>query len=340
MEILYIKPPTSVGLLLSYKCNIACKYCIYACSPKWKNDWLGEEDAEIILRQLSEIFKSNSLFIPGRINFSYGLHFTGGEPFLNYKLLIKFVKLADKLKIPNTFIETNCFWAKTDESTRLKLNELKEAGLAGLLLSVNPFNVEYIPFERIERVYKIGKKIFSQNLMVYQQFYLTFFKSLKLKNKMSFEEFLKNVNLNSFYNYTELLPMGRTPYKLGYLFKKYPADYFFNENCQEELTRNWHTHIDNHRNYIPGFCAGITLGDSKDLNLIFGKMNLAKKPIIAALASSLKVLYEIGFEFGYRVNKEGYISKCHLCEDIRKHLVSKTAEFSELSPKEFYENLN
>ena len=33
-----IPPPTSGGLLLSYKCQARCRHCIYACSPEWKAD--------------------------------------------------------------------------------------------------------------------------------------------------------------------------------------------------------------------------------------------------------------------------------------------------------------
>jgi len=54
--------------------------------------------------------------------------------------------------------------------------------------------------------------------------------------------------------------MGRAPYKLGYLYKKYPAKKFFNEYCKEELTRDWHVHVDNYGNYMVGYCGGISLG--------------------------------------------------------------------------------
>ena len=44
-------------------------------------------------------------------------------------------------------------------------------------------------------------------------------------------------------------------------------------------------------------------------------------------------------EYGYEENPEGYIAKCHLCLDVRRHLVRKTSSFAELAPREFYENL-
>ena len=43
-------------------------------------------------------------------------------------------------------------------------------------------------------------------------------------------------------------------------------------------------------------------------------------------------------EHGYEPLAEGYTGKCHLCVDVRRHLI-KTGEFKELRPQEFYENL-
>jgi len=347
-EILIPDPPVSMGLLLSYKCNTACKYCIYASSPSWRGDWIGLDNAEIIFTHLSKIFNSiypaNQKFTKTNslpISFSYGIHFTGGEPFLNYKLLLKLTELAAKYNIPSPFVETNCFWAKDDVTATQKLTQLKKAGLAGILISVNPFTVEFIPFERIDRAVRTGSKIFGSNFIVYQNFYLNLFRSMNLKEKIPFEDFLKVVDLKNFYNYIELLPMGRAPYKLGTLFKKYPPENFLYQDCYSEMTRDWHTHIDNYCNYIPGFCAGISLGDFRQYNSIFiDGINLDKRPVLKALTKNLGKLLEIGREFGFKECSEGYISKCHLCTEIRKHIVSKTEEFKELAPLQFYKNLN
>ncbi len=85
------------------------------------------------------------------MSLNHGLHFSGGEPFLNFKLLLKAVEIAETLKIPSTFVETNCFWCKTDALIRERLQILKDNGLKGILISVNPFYTEYVPFERTDR---------------------------------------------------------------------------------------------------------------------------------------------------------------------------------------------
>jgi len=339
MAILKIPKPISIGLILSYRCNISCSDCIYACSPKWKTNWISLKHAELVFSQLSPILNQALPPKTDRISFSYGMHFTGGEPFLNYDLLLELTRLATSMEIPLPFVETNCFWAKDNQKTEEKLRKLKAAGLKGILLSVNPFNIEHIPFKNTKRAVSISENIFGQNAIIYQQFYYQLFKQLNLEGTIKFEQLINKIQPQSILRYIELLPMGRTPYKLGYLYEKYPAPYFFNHNCIQELTRNWHTHIDNYLNYVPGFCAGLSLGKAGNLSGLFEGINLAGKPILKALTQSIKSLYEIGKSFGYKDLSEGYISKCHLCTDIRKHLVNKTDKFKELDPVEYYLNL-
>jgi pyruvate-formate lyase-activating enzyme len=88
---------------------------MYACSPKWSADWISEKDVEKILSQWAGKIKGSPV---RRIDINYGLHITGGEPFLNFKLLLKVVEIAKRFDIPSTFVETNCFWCIDDETTR------------------------------------------------------------------------------------------------------------------------------------------------------------------------------------------------------------------------------
>ena len=158
---LEFKPPISLGILLTYKCNISCRYCIYNCSPKWSSDWLDIDNARSIFKRLSYIFKEIYIHKPESISFSYGVHFTGGEPFLNFDLLLKISSLAREYEIPYPFVETNCFWAVDDKETEKRLKLLKEAGLKGIMISINPFNVEKVPVERIERATLMSQKVFG-----------------------------------------------------------------------------------------------------------------------------------------------------------------------------------
>ncbi len=310
---------------------------MYACSPSWKTDWISEKDSEKILAQLAGKIRGSPLG-SDRIGINYGLHFTGGEPFLNYRLLLKIVETAHRLEIPSIFVETNCFWCGDDNTTRERLVQLKNVGLHGIMISVNPFILEYVPPRRTKRAIRIGKEVFGENAIVYQESFYRQFRRFNIEDILPFEEYIQRNGLSSL-SRMELLPMGRAVYSLGGFFEKYPAKLFFSESCVTELTRDWHVHVDNYGNYIAGYCGGISLGDARDLNSICGGIDLDDKPVIAALATNIGRLFELGKQFGYEERGEGYISKCHLCVDIRRHLVQQTDKINELAPQEFYRHL-
>lgn len=342
MEKIKIPVPISGGLILSYQCSAECRYCMYACSPRWKG-WILEEDLNKILTQLSGKIKP-SPFGSERVSLNYGLHFTGGEPFLNFELLLKAVKKAEELKIPSTFVETNCYWCIDDRHTEEKLRLLKEEGLKGILISVNPYYLEYVPFERTERAIRISEKIFGRhNVMIYQENYYRFFRLLqtqgRLRGKLSFDDYLKLVP-EDFPANVEMFLTGRAVYKLKDFYPKYPANYFFNQPCETPFLRSWHNHFDSYGNFIPGYCAGISLGDCRNLDQILKDgLDLEKYPVLRyIIKNDFEGFFNFAKKLGYQSLKEGYISKCHLCVDLRKFLVS-AGEFEELRPEEFYFHL-
>lgn len=338
-----IPVPTSGGLLLSYKCTAACRHCMYACSAKWKADWISEEDLEKILNQLTGKIQP-SPYGHENIDLSHGLHLTGGEPFLNFDLLCKALEISSGFDIPSVFVETNCFWCTNDGTTREKLSILREKGLKGIMISVNPFYLEYVPFERTERAIRISTEIFGYNAIVYQVEYYRRFKALGIIDKVSFNKYLQLENRVDFARNTEFFIMGRAPYsltnELANLYPKYPASSLVHMPCSPPFLRNWHNHFDNYGNFIPGFCGGITLGDCRELNdLLKNGIDLKEYPVLKYLIhDDLEGLLQFTVDRGYIVNEDGYYSKCHLCVDLRKYLNTKDG-FKELKPDAFYSNL-
>lgn len=137
-------------------------------------------------------------------------------------------------------------------------------------------------------------------------------------------------------NHAEVIPMGRLPCRFGHLFQKHPAQSFFGQSCSRRLTSPHHVHTDNNGNYIGGFRNGISLGDSHDPGLIFDGIELEERPVLNALVTDIEDLYTLGKEFEYEDLSESYASICHLCLDIRKHLVQKSDEFDELTSTQMY----
>jgi hypothetical protein len=295
---------------------------------------MPEKDAVVVLAQLAEKMRGKYPF-PARIGVNDGIHFTGGEPFLNFDLLLRLTGVAHDLGLPATFVETNGFWCRDEDRTRDKMQILKAAGLDGILVSSNPFILEQIPFERTARAVRLGREVFGTNTIVYQQFFFEQFRTLGLKGTLAFEEYLARAGYGL--QYVELLASGRVPYKLAPLFETHPPSRFFGLSCRPEIIRDWHIHVDNYCNLVPGFCGGLSLGDARELDALCEGIDLDELPVLRALLTDLADLYRLGRDFDYQ-EKVGYISKCHLCADIRRHLV-RSGEFKELRPEEFYERL-
>jgi hypothetical protein len=342
-ERVMVPAPTSAGLMLSYKCPAACAHCMYACSPQWSADWIAEPALAEILDQLARTIEASPLG-PERVGVSDGLHFSGGEPFMSFELLARAVDLAASRSIPSLFVETNAIWCKNDDVTRDRLVDLRDRGMHGLMVSVNPFFLEYVPFERTERAVRIGYEVFGVNLMVYQVEYFRRFLGWGLKDVVPFSEYLERERPRNVLRNAEFFAMGRAVYALAGLLEELvprrPAAAFVAEPCRPDFLRSWHNHVDNYGNYMPGFCAGITLGDARKLDeMISTGVSIDDKPVLGFLVrGDMSGLLQFAEAHGYQEPPAGYFSKCHLCVDIRGHLVG-CGDFCELAPGEYYEQL-
>ena len=289
---------------------------MYACSPQWPADWIDKEHLEKGLEQLAGRIQP-SPWGSERISLNHGLHFSGGEPFLNFDLLLRAVEVAEELRIPSTFVETNCFWCTTDEIAREKLRVLQEAGLRGILISVNPFYAEFVPFERTERAVRLSLEIFEDNVFVYQQEYWRQFREMGIRERLPLEEYVARTGHTQFIQHTELFLMGRAPEVLRDSFSSFPAGKFFHVPCVPPFLRDWHNHFDNYGNLLPGYCGGLSLGDWRNLDKVLAEgIDGEVKPVLWHLATDdVAGLFRFGQDWGYQESAAGYVSKCHLCLD-------------------------
>ena len=335
---LEVPRPASGGLMLSYRCNAECRHCMYACTPRWKDGWISTADLESMLMQLSRTVEA-SPGGPEQISLNHGLHISGGEPFLNFDLLCRAVETASELDIPSIFVETNGFWARDDEGTKEKLLSLRERGMHGIMISVNPFYLEYVPFERTERAITVSMEVFGRGAFVYQLGYYYEFKKMGISSTMTFDDYIQRAGVQDFASTAEFFVMGRAPYKIDLqrFFKRHEAAHFFGQPCAPTFLRGWHNHFDNYGNYVPGYCGGISLGDVRHLDRLLEEGLLRNDfPILDRIArNDFEGLLSFAKDHGYRENNQGYFSKCHICVDMRKHLALES-DFRELAPVEFY----
>lgn len=324
--------PDDIGLIISYECQSGCSHCLYNCGPSWR-DWITKNDIKIALNAM-KTWKHQ-----------YQVHITGGEPFLNFNLLLSTVKTAVEMDI-SCFVETNAGWCIQESLVVQRFKQLKDAGLSGIIVSCSPFHAEKIPPIYTFTAINIAYRIFGPHrTMIYRPEWMKIISRYGLNTTIPLDHYIKHLGINKagklFWNGYGLISGGRSGYRLGYLTDKQPANYFCNKNCTEDILFASHSHFDLYGNYISGFCAGLSIGDWHEFPDLLGELRSSHLPQIVNLlveGGPYKLFEFASSNFNYIENKDGYVGKCHLCVDIRKYL-STWGTFTELSPSSFYEFL-
>jgi hypothetical protein len=198
-----------------------------------------------------------------------------------------------------------------------------------------------VPFARTERCIRHSLAVFGRdNVAVYQGGYYRRFRQLGIRDRISVEDYLALAGERTLSGRVEMFLMGRACTSLRDLYPAYPAEAFFGQPCQPPFLRDWHNHFDNYGNYMPGFCGGLSLGSWLELDrLLEDGIDLDQRPILAFLvAGDMRGLYAFARERGYQPAAGGYVSKCDLCLEMRRHLVT-VEDYVELQPRQFYEHL-
>jgi len=325
--------PRDIGLILGYRCQAACAHCLYNCGPGWR-DWMAPDEIRAALSAAKRAWGGN-----------FQVHLTGGEPFLNYPLLLEATQIARSLDIP-VYVETNAGWCWDLDRAEARFRELREAGLGAVLVSVSPFHQESIPLGRTLEAISAARTVYGAGrVIVYQSDWLPELSKHGLHEKVPLERYVADygktrAGLHLWMNYG-LISGGRAGYRLGGWMPKRPAESFKDQTCPVELLYAEHSHLDLYGNFIPAFCGGMRLGDWHNLEDVIEAVRLGDFPAMIGrlLAEGPYGLYEQAQEeFAYQPLAEGYTGKCHLCVDVRKQLVQEGATPESLAPKQFYES--
>lgn len=125
-----------IGIMLTYKCEVACKHCIVHAGPHRKEEMLID-DAKSWIDQIA-------LY---RNNYVKALAFTGGEPFYNIELLQEASTFAAEKGLQVTVV-TNAAWAPSLLQAQEVLKSLPAIGI--LSFSTDPYHLEVIPLEYVK----------------------------------------------------------------------------------------------------------------------------------------------------------------------------------------------
>lgn len=136
-----------LAIILTARCNAACAHCSDTCGPH-RTDALKEDD--IVALMVGWARRHH----PIRPQFM----FSGGEPFLDFEMLLRIVKKGTDLGGIVTCV-TNGYWARSVAYAEEMLTRLKDAGLSLLAISSSRWHEKFVSRQRVERVLIAGRNV-------------------------------------------------------------------------------------------------------------------------------------------------------------------------------------
>ena len=313
---------SSGGIIANYQCPAACGHCLYGCSPTAQPGYMDEATAAKLCEKLRRLGCRS-------------LHIGGGEPFLNVEGVVGLIKAIRKSGMHLDYIETNAAWITGDDARNRKmLNDVVSAGGDCIMVSADPFHIEFIPFWKPQKLLRLLQSMGISHF-IWQERYWPLLEQLDQNKKYDGQA------LREIFGY-DLQHQCAKEYGMRFhgralnLLRKYGEKKAITlpPGPCTQMHDTSHFHVDYLGRYIPPGCTGmgILLDDmSKGLDP-------ACYPVLSRLfAKGLGELLSYAQGLGYKLDPEGYVSKCELCFDIRKFLIiSDRQGHPDLTPERFY----
>lgn len=327
-ERLTINHLLSGGIITNYYCTSQCRHCLYACSPHWDKEYMNRETLIRVFKKIRDLGCGS-------------VHVGGGEPFLDPDGLKMVLETAREKGVSVEYVETNSSWFKSETAADETLNHLKSSGLGTLLVSMSPFHNEHIPFRKVKGVIEACRRrgigVFPWIPAFYPE--IDAFEDGKTHSLDEYQACFGDDYLSKIPDRYWIHYGGRALHTFSRVFRPRSLEAILagSKGGCRELTDTSHFHFDLHGNYVPGLCSGLAIG-SDDMG----------RPLPEADYPIINTLYGHGIEgflemarrdFGFQEG-DRYLSKCHLCTEIRQFLVlEKGIESRELGPAGFYRNM-
>ncbi len=315
----------SVGLLLTYKCNAACEFCYYNCSPQ-KGGLMPVETCIGAWQSLRALAGDQAK-----------IHLTGGEAFLYWEHLVKLLSEAKNQDLGSVdMVETNGFWARDDHLVTDRLTALIELDVQRLKISVDPFHQEYVDIESVRRLARRAREILGPDrVLVRWEKYLDDC-GLRIAD-CGVQEQRDGMYVQAYHDYPFRFT-GRAAGHVADLLASKPAQAFAGDNCLAGFLGAKGVHIDPYGNIFSGTCSGIILGNVNEMPLegIWKQFHPGQNAFIQMLCGKGPLgLLEQAKPLGYQ-ELPAYAGKCHLCTHIRQFLFEKGLMQPTVGPVECY----
>lgn len=317
------------GFITNYVCTAKCRHCMYCSSPKINDEYkfINKESALRICAMLSKCGITS-------------MHIGGGEPFMNFNALCDLLTAFKKYGINVDYIETNAYWCNENNQAEVikKLNILRKYNVDTVMVSVDPFHIEYVPLYKPLLLIKLLRSE-GFGYFIWQNQFLDMLYSLDHKRCYNRDELEQIYGANYIKDTVRSYGMGINGRALSIAREIYPTkevqEILSSTPCTDMLTAQ-HCHIDLYGNYIPAGCPGISV-ELQDY--ITNNLTEDKYPIVERMRKKgIKALYHYAVDNGFIPSPNGYISKCDLCYHIRAYLVNVKSS-SDIAPKCFYDTM-
>ncbi len=313
------------GIMTSYVCSAECRHCMYCSSPKAGKDFISADTADRISEKLS-------------CEGVGSMHIGGGEPFLNFDSLCGLLRSMQKHHIGVDYIETNAFWCRDEKTVRERLTVINNLGVRTVMVSIDPFHIEYIPLNRPLLLVRLLDEV-GMDYFIWQE---KFIKRLSLLDhtRVYTESELKMHLGNNYIEETAreygLGLNGRALIMACKLYKRKRAETFLKSGSCSGLLDGQHCHIDLFENYIPSGCPGISVAAD---DYFAGNISSEKYPVVTCLLKGgVGELYKYAAGHGFEPSDSGYATKCELCFFMRAYL-HKTRPSCDIAPDCFYNSM-
>ena len=310
----------SAGLLLTYRCNAACEFCYYHCSPQ-KAGLMPVETCIAAWRSLKVLAGQAAR-----------VHLTGGEPFLYWDHLLDILHAGTEQGLgPVDLVETNGFWATDERLVEERLNALVALGVRRFKVSIDPFHQEYVDLKPARRLARLAERVFgpARVLVRWEQYLADGSPVLGADRDAAYVEA---------YHEHPFRFTGRAAGRPAELLASKPADAFASAHCLADFLGAKGVHIDPYGNVFSGTCSGIIVGNvnEKPLEEIWRQFHPGRSDLVGTLCrSGPHGLLEDARSLGYR-QRDAYADKCHLCTHIRQFLLQHGAETRVVGPPDCY----
>ena len=135
----------NIGLIVTYKCQVACPHCIIEAGPDRKEE-----------TRLDDAFNWMNQIADYRNGYIKVLSLTGGEPFYDIEKLKALSSFGEQKGLLVSAV-TNAFWALTPQKATKILKELPSIKM--LAISADVYHQKNIPFQRVKNAIRAAKKL-------------------------------------------------------------------------------------------------------------------------------------------------------------------------------------